>query len=193
MAFDPFKDFEDKGYLRNIAASKDLNIVKKLEVRSFSDNLPKALEYLKNKENLFYKDILETHKILFSNIYPWAGQDRSVTAPDIAISKAGHDRMFAHPMDCQRAGGYALQLGNNLQTMQKTPGQVLGELAHSHPFLDGNGRTIMTVHSELCRRANIAIDWIKTNKEDYLKALTKELENPGKGHLDAYLKPFVLQ
>jgi hypothetical protein len=29
------------------------------------------------------------------------------------------------------------------------------------------------------------------NKVEYLTALTRELDSPGKGHLDAYLKPFV--
>jgi cell filamentation protein len=29
------------------------------------------------------------------------------------------------------------------------------------------------------------------NKSDYLTALTKELEDPHKGHLDGYLKPFI--
>jgi cell filamentation protein len=67
----------------------------------------------------------------------------------------------------------------------------MGSLAHAHPFLDGNGRTIMVVHTELAKRAGISIEWEKTNKVDYLTALTRELDQPGKGHLDAYLKPYV--
>ncbi|ACM39310.1 Hypothetical Protein Avi_9577 (plasmid) [Allorhizobium ampelinum S4] len=76
-------------------------------------------------------------------------------------------------------------------TMRARPGEVMGYLAYAHPFLDGNGRTIMTLRAELCRRAGIHIDWSQTNKFDYLNALTKELDTPGKGHLDAYLKPFL--
>jgi cell filamentation protein len=59
------------------------------------------------------------------------------------------------------------------------------------PFLDGNGRTIMVVHCILAHRAGIRIDWASTDKNAYLAALTLELNDPGKGHLDTYLKPFV--
>jgi cell filamentation protein len=67
----------------------------------------------------------------------------------------------------------------------------MGYLAHAHPFLDGNGRTLMLVHSELAHRASFSIDWSKVSKESYLDALTRELERPGTGELDSYLKPFV--
>jgi cell filamentation protein len=67
----------------------------------------------------------------------------------------------------------------------------MGYLAHGHPFLDGNGRTIMVLHCVLAQRAGFSIDWAATSKNDYLAALTKELEDPHKGHLDAYLQPFI--
>jgi cell filamentation protein len=75
--------------------------------------------------------------------------------------------------------------------MKVRPGEIMGYLAYGHPFLDGNGRTIMTVHSVLAQRAGFSIDWSATNKGAYLDALTKEIENPPKGHLDAYLKPLM--
>jgi cell filamentation protein len=67
----------------------------------------------------------------------------------------------------------------------------MGYLAFGHPFLDGNGRTIMAVHCVLAHRAGIRIDWAKADKTAYLTALTQELDEPGEGHLDTYLKPFV--
>jgi cell filamentation protein len=75
--------------------------------------------------------------------------------------------------------------------MKARPGEIMGYLAYGHPFLDGNGRTIMTVHSVLAQRAGFSIGWSETTKDSYLDALTKEIENPPKGHLDAYLKPFM--
>jgi cell filamentation protein len=67
----------------------------------------------------------------------------------------------------------------------------MGYLAYAHPFLDGNGRTIMTVHSVLAQRAGFSIDWSATKKDAYLDALTREIENPSKGHLDTYLKSLM--
>jgi cell filamentation protein len=84
-----------------------------------------------------------------------------------------------------------LQIGQDKTLMATKPGEVMGYLAYGHPFLDGNGRTIMVVHAELAQRAGISLDWAATDKAEYLNALTRELDNPGKGNLDTYLKPFV--
>ena len=75
--------------------------------------------------------------------------------------------------------------------MGEKPGEIMGYLAYAHPFLDGNGRTIVVIHAVLAQRAGLSIDWASTGKADYLSALTEELDDPGKGHLDAYLKPFI--
>lgn len=190
MTFDPFKDAETRGYLRNFAGSNDRNKIKSLEHYSFKAALPQAMGALAEKPRLAYSDILGTHKILFGAIYPWAGQDRKATAPDIAITKGGHHTLFAHPEDAQRATDYALEIGQSPKMATK-PGEVLGLLAHGHAFLDGNGRTIMTVHYELCYRAEIEIDWTRSNKTRYLAALTEELTNPGRGTLDRYLEPII--
>ena len=191
MTFDPFRDFEERGYLRNLYGSKDVAAVKALEQKSFKKNLKSAIDALATTQFIEYKHILSIHKTLFGDIYPWAGEDRLATAPDLNITKGGYDRMFAHPRDVRRAGEYALDRSQDLPFMRERPGEVMGLLAHAHPFLDGNGRTIMVIHTELAYRAGISIGWKQTDKVDYLTALTTELNDPGKGHLDAYLKPFI--
>ena len=82
-------------------------------------------------------------------------------------------------------------MGQDKALMAEKPGEVMGYLAYGHPFLDGNGRTILTAHVVLAERAGISIDWGATDKAAYLTALTRELDHPGKGRLDAYLKPLV--
>ncbi|WP_310411915.1 Fic family protein [Chamaesiphon sp. OTE_8_metabat_110] len=191
MTFDPFRDFEARGYLRNLYGSKDVAAVKALEQKSFKKNLSRAIATLASTQFIEYKHILSIHQTLFGDIYPWAGEDRLATAPDLNITKGGYERMFAHPRDVRRAGEYALDRGQDLAFMRERPGEVMGLLAHAHPFLDGNGRTIMVLHAELACRARISIDWGQTDKTDYLVALTKELNDPEQGHLDLYLKPFI--
>ena len=100
--------------------------------------------------------------------------------------------MFAHPHSIQRAADYALDRGQDVAFVRVHPGEVMGLLAYAHPFLDGNGRTIMVLHCEMARRAGIAIQWDKMERKHYLTALTRELENPSKGELDRYLRPFLL-
>lgn len=189
MTFDPFDDFEQRGYLRNLFGEKDPEIIRHLEHTSFVAAVDEAFKSLSQIDHLSYQDVLDTHKSLFGDMYPWAGQDRAQTAPDKAVSKGGV--LFAHPDDAKAAVEHALQMGQNKNVMTQKPGEVMGYLAYGHPFLDGNGRTIMVVHTELAQRAGISLDWAATNKVDYLTALTKEIDSPGKGHLDAYLKPFV--
>jgi cell filamentation protein len=189
VTFDPFYDFEERGYLRNFAGEKDLALVKRLEHSSFTTGIDEAFKRLAKIERLTYPDVLDTHKILFEAVYPWAGQDRELIAPGVAVSKGSI--IFAHPNDAKVAVDHALRLGQDKDIMASRPGEVMGYLAFGHPFLDGNGRTIMTVHAELAQRAGISIDWAATNKADYLTSLTRELHRPAKGHLDAYLKPHV--
>jgi cell filamentation protein len=191
MTFDPFGDFESRGYLRNIAGLRDSRAVKEFEHRAFLEKLPEAVAQLEQVKRLSYRDVLETHRILFEEVYPWAGQDRAATAPHIAIARGGRNDLFAHPQSAGAAIDYALKLGQDPAVMAGRPGEVMGHLAYGHPFLDGNGRTLLVVHNALAHRAGFAIDWTKTSKDAYLDALTQELDRPGRGALDSYLKPFV--
>jgi cell filamentation protein len=191
VTFDPFGDFDSLGYLRNFPGFKDISQVKALEHASFQINIDRAINTLAAVDLIEYKHVLEIHKTLFGDVYPWAGQDRSVTAPGINISKAGYNAMFAQSPYVRRVTEYAIDQSRDLNIMRQQPGYILGSLAHAHPFLDGNGRTILVLHTELAHRAGISIDWTQTEKKAYLIALTTELNDPGKAHLDNYLKPFI--
>lgn len=190
MIFDPFGDFETRGYLRNVFAEKDPAIIKRLEHQAFRQRIGDALDALALLPSLRYRDVLETHQRLFGDVYPWAGQDRLAVLPDMAVGKAGRFDLFAHPQDLRRATEYALDLAQKQQGMAHGPGEVMGLLAHAHPFLDGNGRTIMTVHADLARRAGLHIAWAEIEKTGYLTALTQELEQPG-AILDRFLAPYL--
>jgi cell filamentation protein len=189
VTFDPFGDFATRGYLRNVAKAKDPEIVRRLAHTSFTTGIDDAFTQLAARKRLSYDDVLGTHKILFEAIFPWAGEDRLQNAPHLAVSKGAV--IFAYPQDIRRSIDYALEHGQDKELMAAKPGEVMGYFAYGHPFLDGNGRTIMVVHSVLAQRAGFSIDWAATSKTDYLTALTKELDLPGKGLLDAYLRPFI--
>lgn len=186
--FDPFGDFESAGYLRNVRKDKQEEVVKRFEHHVSRANLGNALDYLSGRKSIEYKDFLEVHRILFSSYYPWAGQDRLITAQHKAISKGIVS--FCPPQDMRRAIDYGLKLGQDKKLMQQKSGEVLGLFAYGHPFLDGNGRTIMLIHRELAYRAGFSIKWETANVQDYLNALTNEIRNPARGELDDFLLPF---
>lgn len=136
-----------------------------------------------------YDDFLAVHRILFGGLYPWAGTDRVELIPDKAITKG--DVYCCHPRDCRRAIEDGLARAQERGQMADRPGLIMGLFAYGHPFLDGNGRTMLLVHAELCRRAGMSVDWTRTRTDDYLRALTREIEDSNGGHLDAYLTPFI--
>lgn len=185
---DPFNDFETAGYLRNVRQDKDQSVIKHFEHNLFRANLDATLDYLASREELIYEDFLAVHRILFSDYYPWSGQDRATTMPNSAVRKG--DVLFSHPQASRLAVEHGLRLGQDKSAMNQKPGEVMGLFAYGHPFLDGNGRTMLLVHMELCHRAGFSIAWQKTKKADYLNALSQEIDTPGKGVLDAYLLQF---
>jgi cell filamentation protein len=151
MTFDPFNDFETRGYLHNVFGEKDPAIVKHLEHSSFAAGISEAFKHLSSVRRLSYRDVLSTHKTLFGDLYSWAGQDRMQTAPDIAVSKGSV--LFAHPKDARVAVEYALKMGSDKSLMAAKPGEVMGYLAFGHPFLYGPARTNISPRSH--RRLNI--------------------------------------
>ncbi|WP_331691299.1 Fic family protein [Pseudomonas sp. ZY71] len=196
MTFDPFGDFETEGYLQNSLKLKDPLEVKESEHLSFEASIEDALAYLAKKKTIDYKAVLKTHEILFSGFYPWAGKDRNELVPHLAVFKGSkddpHHTIFERPDLIKRSVEYAFELAANKKRFRQRPGEVMGQLASAHPFLDGNGRTILLIYMELCYRTRFAIDWSKTNKDDYLRALADEIRDPFTGHLDGYLAPFVI-
>jgi len=186
--FDPFNDFGKNGYLQNVRKDKNEAVIKSFEHNLFRANITDALQYLESRKAIAYKDFLKVHEILFSSYYPWAGKDRSITMPDRAVIKGSV--IFCHPFDAKRAVETGLTIGQKKSEMGKRPGEVMGLFAYGHPFLDGNGRTMLLIHLELAYRAGFSISWADTKKIDYLSALSKEIDSPGQGILDSYLLQF---
>ena len=187
--FDPFNDFAEAGYLRNVRKDKDRVVIKHMEHNLFRANLKEAFDYLSRRVIIEYADFLEVHRVLFGDYYPWAGKDRLATAPHLLVSKAG--TQFCEPRTIRLAVDQGLRLAQHNEQMPAVPGEIMGLFAYGHPFLDGNGRTMLLVHMELAYRAGFSIDWSATNKSDYLYALTREIESPGNGILDQYLTSFM--
>ncbi|WP_079774174.1 Fic/DOC family protein [Salmonella bongori] len=196
MSFAPFGDFDTAGYLQNALQLKEPEEVKRAEHLAFEASIEIAFNYLAQTEIIDYQAVLKVHEILFSDFYPWAGKDRNELVPHLAVFKGSQDNprhtVFERPDSIRMAVEYALYLANNKQRFRERPGEVMGLLASSHPFLDGNGRTILLVFMELAFRAGFAIDWSQTSKNDYLRALSEEIGEPSKRHLDRYLEPFVV-
>lgn len=176
---------------------KDHEKIKRSEHLAFELSLPDALCFLSSQRVLSYDSILSVHQILFSDFYPWAGKDRYELVPNLAVFKGSSDNprhtVFEHPTRIRRACEYALSLAGNRDSFRQKPREVMGLLAYAHPFLDGNGRTILLVFMELAFRAGFAIHWGQTNKDEYLQALSGEINDPAGKHLSNLSFPLALR
>jgi cell filamentation protein len=75
---------------------------------------------------------------------------------------------------------FALDHGQDKVFMVEKPGEIMGYLAYGHPFLDGNGRTIMVVHGVLAQRAGFSVDWAATTKSDIFPRLRRNSTVPAR-------------
>ena len=55
MTFDPFNDFETRGYLQNVFGEKDPEIIKHLEHSAFIAGIAEAFKYLSSVRQLSYR------------------------------------------------------------------------------------------------------------------------------------------
>ena len=189
MPFDPFGDFAARGYLRNVRGYKRKDAIKRLERVEYEDNVVAARDYLASLTIIDLDFLHEAHRLLFGSVYPWAGQDREALGIHIPIFKGRLH--FAATDQIRRVAAQALVLANDPDVMARQPGTVIGDLCYAHPFLEGNGRTLLALHTELARRAAISIDWRRVPSRAYLIELTKEIVLPGEQILDHFLAPYI--
>lgn len=177
MIFDPFGDFHERGYLRNLHGLKDMALIKGVENLTFQANVGNTLSWLSKQDELTYSCLLETHRRLFGDLYPWAGQDRSETSPNKTVVKGG--LVFANPN--------VIEVAFNAGLRQKTPGRTLGQWAYAHPFLECNGRALFTFFSEYLHRQCKLVLWSEIDSNDLLQAIGRQIEDPKDARLDEVL------
>lgn len=108
--------------------------------------------------------LLAIHKALFSDVYDFAGEIRTVN-----IAKGSF--RFAP----------AMYLDAALQSIEKMPQSTFEEIIDkyvemnvAHPFREGNGRsTRMWLDMILKRELGCVVDWSRVDKEDYLLAMER--------------------
>ena len=148
-----------------------LNITNAVELARVEEQVSKS----KAKE-LFKNGFLDTlhagsfealsaiHRYLFGDIYPFAGEIRTVN-----ISKAGF--RFA-PVSYLE-----VSLKNIEQMPQSTYDEIIEkyvEMNIAHPFREGNGRSMRIWLDHILKtQLQRVVDWTEVNKDDYLLAMER--------------------
>lgn len=141
----------------------------------------RAKEILKTpfilKGNFDVKYLLNLHKYLFQDVYPWAGQTR-----DVNISKGNSFFCFANCIEEQLKGisDYIEKkdYGKNYDRAAFLDfiSNVSDNLNIVHPFREGNGRTKRLFLSLLSSNAGYELDFTKLEPEELLQAEINSFE-----------------
>lgn len=120
--------------------------------------------FLDSLEAGTFRSLAEIHRYLFSDIYDFAGELRTVN-----ISKGGF--RFAPVLYLEAA------LKNIENMPQSTFDEIIEkyvEMNVAHPFREGNGRsTRIWLDLMLKKELGMVVDWSTINKEDYFLAMER--------------------
>lgn len=143
-------------------AREEERISKKSATRLFEQNL------LNNMSSGTWTTLQDIHKILFQDIYDFAGELRTVN-----ISK-GNFRFVP-----------VMYLSEAVKTIESMPQNSFDEIVEkyvemnvAHPFREGNGRSMrLWLDHMLCVELQKTIDWSQIDKETYLSAMERSPVN----------------
>ena len=143
-------------------AREEERISKKSATRLFEQNL------LNNMSSGTWTTLQDIHKILFQDIYDFAGELRTVN-----ISK-GNFRFVP-----------VMYLSEAVKTIESMPQNSFDEIVEkyvemnvAHPFREGNGRSMrLWLDHMLCAELQKTIDWSQIDKEKYLSAMERSPVN----------------
>lgn len=143
-------------------AREEERISKKSAARLFEQNL------LNKMSSGTWTTLQDIHKVLFQDIYDFAGELRTVN-----ISK-GNFRFVP-----------VMYLSEAVKTIESMPQNSFDEIVEkyvemnvAHPFREGNGRSMrLWLNHMLCVELQKTIDWSQIDKEIYLSAMERSPVN----------------
>ena len=162
--------YPDSNVLKNKLNIRDNKLLKTAEEEI---TLIKQMELLKNpiKGNFSKAHLMNIHKFIFEDIYPFAGKIRREQ-----ISKS--DTMFYPPNLIDRELDKVFAKIKEKNMLKETDEEkvfdnlayVMAELNIIHPFREGNGRSIREFIRLMAKRMGYDLNWGNIDKEELLKA-----------------------
>ena len=169
--------YPDSNVLKNKLNIRDNKLLKTAEEEI---TLIKQMELLKNpiKGNFSKAHLMNIHKFIFDDIYPFAGKIRREQ-----ISKA--DTMFYPPNLIDRELDKVFAKIKEKNMLRETDEEkvfdnlayVMAELNIIHPFREGNGRSIREFIRLMAKRMGYDLNWGNVDKEELLEASILSVDN----------------
>ena len=163
--------------LKNKLNIKDNKLLKTAEEEI---TLIKQMELLKNpiKGNFSKSHLMNIHRFIFEDIYPFAGKIRREQ-----ISKA--DTMFYPPDLIDRELDKVFDKIKEKNMLKESDEEkvfdnlayVMAELNIIHPFREGNGRSVREFIRLMAKRVGCDLNWGNIDKEKLLEASILPVDN----------------
>jgi cell filamentation protein len=162
--------YDGTDVLKNKLNIRDLAILKKAEEEI---TVVKQMALYQNpiKGNFTKAHLMNIHKFIFGDIYPFAGKIRKEK-----ISKP--DTMFYPPNLIDRElDKIFLKIKSEVMLKEKSEDKVFDNLAYVmaelniiHPFREGNGRTIREFIRLMAKRCGYSLNWGNVDSDKLLNA-----------------------
>lgn len=166
--FDPYV-YVGTNILKNKFLIKDEKILNELESSLVNLNLIKLLKDKKKILNISYLN--EIHKTLFSDLYEWAGDFRTINIYKNEIVLNGLSVEYSNYKDISKQvrlieSKLFLKLTDtkSINDLKKITIEFMIQLWKIHPFREGNTRTILTFFNLILRNRNIDFDHLLLKK-----------------------------
>lgn len=145
---DPYL-YQDVNILKNKFDIKDEKLLDRIEAETSRTNM--LILYANGFKKYTIDGICEVHKILFEDIYDWAGEYRTINVRKSEDLLAGQSVWYSSVDDIKNDLEGAMNSINSIEWKKLSKEDFAINVAHTfpalwqaHPFREGNTRTIVT-------------------------------------------------
>ena len=163
MVADSYHD--QNGVLHNLLGITDARSLRKAEYAIARRNAPEAIGHLRNADPLDLNALCAAHRIVFADVYRWAGKTRKVPLFKGDSEFAPPDKINTAWMDALM-DGFGRAARKEPERFRRHLAELWGRMTWLHPFPEGNGRLTQLFISEVARRHGKAIDWSRIDPID---------------------------
>lgn len=166
-SLDPYR-YPDSGVLRNLLNIHDENLLQEAE-RELSEIAACTLRLFPPPYDLSFFQLI--HKTLFSDLYEWAGELRTVNIQKDDTLFCTAERIVPEAEKIFRAMEKASWFTDASKAdLVVKVAEAYGDLNVIHPFRDGNGRAQRILFEHIIINAGFTVDWWLVDNTDWVPA-----------------------
>ena len=144
---DPYL-YDDADVLKNRANIKNTELLRKAEADI--TNLAMSAIYEQSYEKFNTETLCDIHRIIFGQIYDWAGEFRTIQMVKYEEVLGGDTVRYSYPKDIKKELnatmkeiGKLKRTGSNDHDIVFRLVRIIAAIWHTHPFREGNTRTVI--------------------------------------------------